>query len=297
MTVREQFIERGTDYTFRNGTISIYETNCPCKNVEFNFERYMITVMVSGHKTVVSEKLNVEFFPGMLFIPEKDTIQKVEIANASFTNPTKCLVLDISPAFLETFYLEYQNNCREYEVSELALENKQSHFFSNEQETINTFIKLYKNIRSSSSSADEMINTITLKELLSRLMLTEAKELLLKNFQERIQDRMVEKTINYIKLNFKNKITIDELAEISGAGKTKFFNAFKNEIGLTPVNYIMQERIHHAEKLMKTTNNMQSIAFHSGFNTYEHFYKSFKKIWGCSPKSYKKNIKELAEAN
>ena len=290
MKKREQFVEKGTTYTFRNGTINVYETNCPCKNVEFNFERYMITLMLSGHKTIVSEKINVEFYPGMVFIPERDSLQKIEIANASFTNPTKCLVLDISPAFLKTFYEEYQSNCRMFEVNEPIPQTGLTHFFSNDEETIDAFQKLYKNVKSASTAADEMINTIILKELVSRLMLTDAKVLLLENFQERIQNRMIVKTLNHIKHNFKNKITIDELAEVYGAGKTKFFTAFKEEIGLTPVNYIMQERIQHAIKLMKTSNNMQHVAYNSGFNTYEHFYKSFKKTIGFSPKTYRKSM-------
>lgn len=288
--MREQFIEKGTDYNFRDGIISIYETNCPCKNIEFNFERYMITLMLSGHKTIVSESLNIEFFPGMLFIPERNTPQLIEIANASFTNPTKCLVLDISTSFLEKFYEEYKYNCIEFRVDKHNYTNQNSLFFSNDKETIQTFKKLYENVKTSKTNSDEMINSLILKELISRLMLTEAKELLLKNFNEGIRDRMIEKTIKYIKHNFKNKITIDELAEISGAGKTKLFNAFKNETGLTPINFIIQERIQYAKRLMKTSSNMQNIAYQSGFNTYEHFYNSFKKNIGFSPLKYKKNI-------
>ena len=47
-----KFIERGTHYNFREGRLSVYQTNCRCEDVEFNFDRHVITMMLSGHKSV-----------------------------------------------------------------------------------------------------------------------------------------------------------------------------------------------------------------------------------------------------
>ena len=102
----EKFIERATDFQLEHGKLSVYETNCACRDVKFFFEQNVLTVMLSGHKTVVSKKLKVEFFPGTFFIPESNTVQKVDIANASVNNPTKCLVLELNPSFLSSFHQE-----------------------------------------------------------------------------------------------------------------------------------------------------------------------------------------------
>ncbi|MGD1846760.1 MAG: hypothetical protein ACFB10_15330, partial [Salibacteraceae bacterium] len=85
--MEERFIERGTDYQLRRGTLSVYETNCSCKNVKFHFNRFMLTLMLSGHKTIEGERLKFEFFPGTFFIPEKDAVIDVSIPNASIDNP------------------------------------------------------------------------------------------------------------------------------------------------------------------------------------------------------------------
>ena len=90
----EQFIERGTSYSLRNGKLSLYETNCACKDIQFYFDQYVMTLMLSGHKTIVSDHLKFEFFPGTFFIPEKEVINSVSIPNASIYNPTQCLVLE-----------------------------------------------------------------------------------------------------------------------------------------------------------------------------------------------------------
>ena len=69
--VREQFIERATEYPLANGMLTVYETNCPCRDVKFYFEEHVLTIMLAGHKTITNERMVVEFFPNTFFIPEK----------------------------------------------------------------------------------------------------------------------------------------------------------------------------------------------------------------------------------
>ncbi|WP_055447879.1 AraC family transcriptional regulator [Lacinutrix mariniflava] len=285
---RKIFIERSTEYKFNNGLLTIYETNSPCKDILFTFDKYMITIMLSGHKTVISENIKVEFFPGMVFIPEKNIVQTVEISNASFSNPTKCLVLDVDPKFIENLVLELMENEDWKTNFEYTLNEKHSHFISNDTNTIESFERFYKYLKAGNSGLNSIINNAILRELILRVLQTEAGALLIKNVKNNIKDKNIEKTISYIKTNLRNKITIDDLVAISGFGKTKLFNRFKDTFGITPVNYIMKERIKYSIKIIKSIDSLQSVAYQSGFNTYEHFCKSFKKIEGLSPMAYKK---------
>jgi len=296
---REFFIERGTNYQFAVGKLSIYETNCPCKGIEFNFDQYVITLMLDGHKTITNAVNKVEFFPGTIFIPEKEVIQSVEIANATYTNPTRCLVLEVQPTFLEDCYLEYRklNGNSKADKDDLSTKESLTRFFSNDSATIEAFLRFYKYTKRTTTRMEEVVNRNILKELLFRLFQTDAKQLLLANLHYMVKDRMIEQVMKYIQLNLTSTISIDELVEIAKAGKTKLFARFKQEVGLTPVQYIMKERIKYAEKLINKAESLQSVAFQSGFNTYEHFYSSFKKIKGISPMKYKKQHGHRALVN
>ena len=287
---RKIFIEKSTEYKFDNGLLTIYETNSPCKDILFTFEKYMITIMLSGHKTVTSDNVKVEFFPGMVFIPEKNTVQNVEISNASFSNPTKCLVLDVEPKFIESLVLELMEDEDWKANFEYTLNEKHSHFISNDSNTIESFERFYKYLKADNTGLNSRINKAILRELVLRVLQTEAGALLVENVKSKIKDRNLEKTISYIKTNLRNKITINDLVGISGFGKTKLFNRFKDTFGVTPVNYIMKERIKYSIKIIKSIDSLQSVAYQSGFNTYEHFCKSFKKIEGLSPMTYKKKV-------
>jgi len=74
--MQDKFIEKGTHYPLKHGRLSLFETNCSCKDVQFHFKQYVMTLMLSGHKTIESENLKFEFFLAhFLFLKKKQLIK------------------------------------------------------------------------------------------------------------------------------------------------------------------------------------------------------------------------------
>ncbi|MEM6264462.1 MAG: AraC family transcriptional regulator [Bacteroidota bacterium] len=288
--MQQQFIERGTDFSLRNGKLSLYETNCACKNIQFFFSQYVLTLMVSGHKTIVSENLTFEFFPGTLFIPEKDVVNAISIPNASLYNPTQCLVLELNPAFLRSVYEEITYS----DSQEAVLLNQpnratKSYFLSNDQLLIKAFLRLYEIQLKDTSLCKPLVEDLIIKEMLYRLFYTDAAELLKGNFEKSIDNVVIQKVIAHIKQNVNRKLTIESLAEMAGVGQTTFFKLFKKSTGLTPIEFVLRERIRQAKiMIQKDRLSLQEIAFKTGFNSYEYFCSSFKKVERIKPSEYKK---------
>ncbi|RFN57799.1 helix-turn-helix domain-containing protein [Marixanthomonas ophiurae] len=289
-----KFIERGTDYPLKNGKLSIYETNCSCKDIQFHFNQYVLTVMLSGHKTIVSDNLKLEFFPGMLFIPEKEVINHVSIPNASIYNPTKCLVLELNPSFLKKAYEEILYS----EANETILHKSPSsaettdYFISNDQLLIQAFMRLYDIQSQDHSDCKPLVEDLIIKEILYRLFNTQGIELLKNSFEKSIPDANIRKVTSYIRHNIGQKLTIESLTNMAGMGQTTFFKLFKESTGATPIEYILQERIRQAKiMIQKGRLNLQEIAFKSGFNSYEYFCSSFKKLENIKPSEFKKQEK------
>lgn len=282
------FIERKTEYSFRHGSLHVYDTNTPCDNIKFQFDSYVISMMVTGHKTVISKKMKVEFFPDFIYIPEKNEEHTISISNATFNNPTKCYLLDVDANFLESLYFELVKKSNQYQFQpEIEL----SHFITNGDGAVNSFRRLCKNIElNHNNPLEEDINEFMLRELILRLCQTEAKQLLIKNFQNSLPDKAIEQALFFIKLNLSRNITIEDLTEISGIGKTSFFKRFNDCLHMSPVTYIMKERIEFSKKIILYADSLQTVAYQSGFNTYEHFYKSFKKLEGTTPMNFKKKL-------
>lgn len=295
--MEEKFIERGTSFPLEHGKLTVYETNCTCRNIQFYFDQYVITIMVSGHKTIVSENLKFEFFPGTLFIPEKESINHVAIPNASFNNPTKCLVLELNPSFIKSTYEEllYSEQSENFLYNRMP-EFSKNYFLSNDQLLISAFIKLYSILTEDKSASKILVESLILKEILYRLFNTECIHLLKMNFEKKIYNGDIRKVVSYIKSNINKKITTESLAKIAGLGQTTFFKVFKKSIGKSPIDFILHERIRQSKVMIKKNKlSLQEIAFKCGFNSYEYFCSSFKKIENQKPTEFKRNMRVLIE--
>lgn len=286
----EKFIERGTDYSLRNGKLSVYETNCACKDINFYFDQFVLTLMVDGHKTIETNNLKFEFFPGTFFIPEKEEVTRVSIPNATIDSPTKCLVLSLMPSFLEAFYQEVlYSDLDENILFKGEAEDNRELYFSNDKLLIEAFIRLYNHQLERPTPSKALIDDLIIKEMLLRLFGTEGLLLLKKNFEKSIADTRIQKAIAHIGSNIQQKLTTEELARVSGLGQTTFFKRFKQYTGYSPIAYILHERIRQAKVMIqKDKLSLQEIAFKSGFNSYEYFCNSFKKIENLKPSEYKR---------
>jgi AraC-like DNA-binding protein len=87
--------------------------------------------------------------------------------------------------------------------------------------------------------------------------------------------------------------SIEEMAELSYMSKYYFIRKFKAEIGLTPHQFQMQNKIRKARNFFNILDNTAEIALETGFFDQSHFIRYFKKITGLTPAVYKKAFKTV----
>lgn len=64
---------------------------------------------------------------------------------------------------------------------------------------------------------------------------------------------------------------------------------FKNRFGLTPREYVLNNRLQAAKNLLTClTMKTVDIAFNCGFSSYTTFFTNFKKLSGLTPEEYRK---------
>ena len=97
------------------------------------------------------------------------------------------------------------------------------------------------------------------------------------------------KVYTYIMKNFKNKISIAELASLTSMTPTSFSRYFKIHSNKTFSDFISEIRIGHACKLLieKRVNTSQAC-YDSGFLTMSNFNRQFKAITNRTPAAYRK---------
>jgi YesN/AraC family two-component response regulator len=107
------------------------------------------------------------------------------------------------------------------------------------------------------------------------------------NFENEIS-YTIKKVINYIEINIKNKIEIDELVALTKWSKCHFIRVFTNQMNIAPYTYILNIKIEHAKIMILNRNSkLEYVAYDLGFQSYVNFARTFKKYTKYSPKEYR----------
>lgn len=84
-----------------------------------------------------------------------------------------------------------------------------------------------------------------------------------------------------------SKFSIEKMAQNAFISKYHFIRSFKAEVGLTPHQFQLQNRIRKAQRLIHKIETITEVALTTGFCDQSHFIKQFKKQVGLSPLTYK----------
>jgi AraC-like DNA-binding protein/mannose-6-phosphate isomerase-like protein (cupin superfamily) len=105
------------------------------------------------------------------------------------------------------------------------------------------------------------------------------------------RNKIINFLIQYLEEKYNYNIKTDELANKLGYNKYYILHLFKEKMGISLHQYIIQLRIKEAKRKNKV-DNLLSIALDNGFFDQSHFIKHFKKYEGITPKEYYKSIIE-----
>ena len=93
-----------------------------------------------------------------------------------------------------------------------------------------------------------------------------------------------------------NTLTVDDLVDEMGMGRTVFFNKLKSMTGLSPVEFIREMRIKRAAQLLEERQyNITEVTYMVGMNDSRYFAKCFKNTYGITPSEYRKAALEKSE--
>lgn len=106
--------------------------------------------------------------------------------------------------------------------------------------------------------------------------------------------REIARIISYVKENLSGDLSISNAASVIHISESYFSHLFKNEMGVSFIDYVNKLRIEKAIKLLTETEmNVNEIAYEVGINSPNYFSILFKKITKYSPNEYRN--KRIAE--
>lgn len=107
------------------------------------------------------------------------------------------------------------------------------------------------------------------------------------------RDAYITQALQYIEMNYSRKITIDSISRHVGLNRSYFNSIFKNAMGITLQEYLIEFRIRKACELLPNASlSIGNISRSVGYNDPLLFSKIFKQVKGSTPSDYRNILQE-----
>ncbi|OGX81175.1 AraC family transcriptional regulator [Hymenobacter coccineus] len=272
--------------TLEKYELSILETLVQSAQVAQSYSDLVLTNMLRGKKVMhLHDQAAFNYLPGNTMVVPPDLKMIIDFPEASDATPTQCVALAIDRLqiidtvnYLNEFYPKTEGD-------PWAFGFTQYHFYNDEEVTA----LIYKLVRIGFGSAQnkDILAGFTVKELLLRIMQAQSLHENESNVTVLTSNRFAH-ILHYIKEHIAEKISVDDLSAKVYMSKPNFYRAFKQEFGLSPIDYIIKERMRLAKKCLRNPLlSITEICFKAGFNNLAYFTRMFHRLEGMTPTDYR----------
>lgn len=107
----------------------------------------------------------------------------------------------------------------------------------------------------------------------------------------KIVNPYVKNAVIYIENHYRNVLTLDDLVKAASLNRSSLTKLFKDELEMTPIEYLWHHRMNVAKKLLEYTNlPVKDIVNRCGFKTVQHFSRRFEERFGCNPTTFRADV-------
>lgn len=121
------------------------------------------------------------------------------------------------------------------------------------------------------------------REIIYRLLDGEDGALFYNNMLLHQEASGISKVIDWIKANFDNPFTIEELAELGNMSASNLHYKFKEVTAMAPLQYQKRLRLQEARRLLLDGVNVTETALRVGYQSSTQFSREYKRLFGLSP--------------
>lgn len=113
---------------------------------------------------------------------------------------------------------------------------------------------------------------------------------------ERTLSPLVRKVITDVDTDLKEPLTLQYFSEKLEVNGSYLSNLFRRETGKTITQYVTDQRLKHAENLLRYTNKpVRSVAVEVGIGDAQYFSRLFRKKTGMKPTEYRRKYQSAAD--
>jgi AraC-like DNA-binding protein len=284
----QRLVENRRVFNSKNCELNVFESYQQAYRVPLTFGDFVITSMVQGKKIMhLPEQPSFEYQPGETVIVPANETMIIDFPEAAADNPTQCIALSVDEGYIRNTlqYLNEYYNSEQTEKNDWRLQFNKYHF-SNDADVTDLINKLIRICRSPDRGRD-IYADLNMKELLIRILQSQHLELVADERNTNSNNSRFHFVLHYIHEHLTENIPIDALCRKAYLSRNIFFKWFKEQFGITPLQYINRERLKLAKQLLADrSNTVSQVSMQCGFNDTNYFIRLFRSAEGITPGTY-----------
>ena len=280
-------VESRHAWTLGSAELNLYETSAEAYRVPLSFSDTVVTSMIMGRKVMhLDGKTPFEFVPGEALLMPGQELMQIDFPDAKLDEPTKCLALTISSDFIRETLDQFTAMMPRLEENGQWEWYDRNFHFTQSADVSHTLHRIAHIFREDHVAKDHFAES-ALQELLLRVMQTRARHLLIHQCTAFSSHHRLAFAVEYIRGHLDQQIRIDKLCDKACLSRAQFYRAFKQEFGLSPVDFVNKERVKRAQKILNLPGkSITDACYESGFNSLSYFNRVFKRWTGVAPSRY-----------
>lgn len=241
-----------------------------------------ICVLVQGDKNLYLGEQKYTYNENFYLIGSIKMPVKSELLDTSPKKPCLGIMIHLDSNIIN----ELINNFDELKEWQIEEKTKQIISISPINKAIEEPIKRLLDIANNKMDIKVLSKSI-IRELFYEILKSPQGHILRNSVRHHTKVHEIVPTIKYLEHNFKNDITIDEIAKFASMSIPALHKNFKKATSLSPIQFIKRLRLHNAHSLLLSGLNASKAAFESGYTNSAQFSREFKRLFGYSPRDIK----------
>ncbi|WP_405198508.1 AraC family transcriptional regulator [Christiangramia sp. LLG6405-1] len=286
----QSLVENQTSYTLNNAALHIFETHTQAEKVILEFDQPVLASMLKGKKIMhLKDKQAFDFLPGESLILPSREVMCIDFPEARSNKPTQCLAMAISEEKIKRVLCRMNEQMPKADNLEWSLLDYNFHF-TNDLGIYQILQRLMFLFTEEHPSKDLFVDNM-LEELIIRILQTNSRKIYTEKSIGLATSNRLAYVVTFIRSNLSSNISISDLSRKACMSESNFYRVFKNELGVSPIDFINNERIKLAVSLLQDKKrSIKEIYRECGFESRSYFNRVFKSRKNMAPGDYQSRL-------
>ncbi len=286
---RKEAVENRLSFHGPNASLAVYDTYEPAQQVALSSDNLLYCAMLSGTKRMHgATTLPRLFLPQESFVMAPGQPVWIDFPDARPDTPTTCIAIDIGLDRIGSVAQRLnEQSSRDPELGQYQYQPQAVHCrhgLGTQQlleRLISTFVEPQPD--------QALLIDLQLTELVMRLLRQQSRSLLLDALHQGQIHHGLLAAMQYLKTQLGRPLDMARLSQEACLSKAQLYRLFRQELGLTPGEYLLAQRLEKARHyLVRQDISITEVAFELGFQSLSHFSRRFKAATGHSPTAFRR---------